>query len=363
MAITDDLKAQLTHGERIRLVPAKFALSQLIAWKSAVSVKFSGIEGITGIDADESINRLRISVSSASAAGAINSIVAAAGVPAEAVKIDVSAKAVALGSLRGTFRPTGGGVQIQSWDGGPVCTIGFNVTTSTGLNGFVTASHCLNRFSQPGQTGLKVGQPMDAYGYYVGVATNNPLWNRTDPECAGYQSCTIADVMFVKYDVASTLSKRVAFTASPGLNEQGGSITVTGWWDNVVAPAASLFIGQSVDKVSPITGWTRGTISQTCVNTVTEFTVGEHMNLCVDAVTGSRVANGDSGAPVFVPPPAGQIHQPLTPLGILVAGRPINVWNSPDWGDPHNLCRSGCTYFFARWANIQTHLGMSVYPN
>lgn len=356
MAITSDKQGQLARGERIRIRPAKFPLSQLIAWEETLAGSFSHVDGFTGIDADESTNQVRINVADAATISAAQQLVAASGVPSDAVSIRIVPKAIAVAGLRGTWRPTGGGITISNTS--KVCTLGFNATTNTGLNVIVTAGHCVPGAAGVGATGATEAQPNTANP--VGTIQINPVWNQTDPGCTGYLRCTLADALLVQYTVASTMSKRVAFTAFPGLNEQGGSITVTGWWDNVVAPTTSYFVGQQVDKEGQTTGWTRGTISQTCVNTPVSDDYGIYMVLCADAVTGSRVGQGDSGGPVFIPPPAGQIHNPLYPVGILFG---TAFYNDYDPTTGAHFCSSGCTYYLSHWSNIQAQLGLGIFPN
>lgn len=366
MRITPDIKALLLHGDRIRIRPAKFALSQLIAWEESLMTPLSQVAGLSGLDADESTNQVRVNVSNAAYITAVQEVAAAAGVPADAVTIKVVPKAAALSGLRGTWRPTGGAIQLnfQYWE---VCTLGFNVTTSTGLNGLLTAGHCARGAlgGGRGDTYEQVYQPTNASdAYRVGVVNINPAWNLQDPACGGYSLCTLADALFVKYDLASTLSKRVAYTAFTGLNGQGGSITITGWWDNVVAPTASYFVGQSVDKIGPQTGWTRGTISQTCINVPVQDDFGSYyMDVCADAVTGSMVGQYDSGSPVFFPPPADLIHNPLTPVGILFAGAPMDQFDNNGFPFDDHFCRYNCTYYFSHWSAIQAAFGVSLFPN
>ena len=356
MAITPDLKGQLSRGERIRIRPARFALSQLVAWQESLASIFSKVDGFTGIDADESTNQVRVNVADAATIPEIQSLVATAGIPSDAISIKVAPQAMTASGLRGTWRPTGGGVTISNPSA--VCSLGFNATTNTGLNVAVIAGHCAPGTPGLGATGATEGQPNTTYP--VGTIQNNPVWNRTDAGCAGYTRCTLADVLLVQYSIASTMSKRVAFTSFTGLNGGGGSITVTGWWDNVVAPQASLFVGQSVDKEGQTTGWTRGTISQTCVNVPVYDGSGYYMALCAEAVTGSRIGQGDSGGPFFIPPVPGNIHNPLYPIGVVFAGGPFNAY------DPSinaYYCTLNCVMYASHWSNIEAHLGVSVFPN
>jgi hypothetical protein len=368
MFVSAGVKAQLMAGERIRIREGKYALSQLVAWQEELTLPLSRIEGFSGIDADESTNRVRVNLTDGAQTVAVQRAAAAAGVPVDAVTVQIVPTAIALSGLRGTWRPTGGGIQIVT-SSNEKCAMGFNVTTSTGLNGLLTAGHCARGNLGPGGGGVneRVYQPLYSSTTDLGVATVNinPAWTLQDPACGSYSRCTLADVLFAKYDLASTLSKRVAFTASLGQHYQGGSITLTGWWDNVVAPAASYFVGEAVDKMGGETGWTRGTISQTCINVPVQSDAGfVYMAVCSDAVTGSRVGSGESGAPVFIPPAPGQIHNPLTPIGILFAGVPMNVYDA-DAADPWApyYCSTGCTYYYTKWSNIQTAFGVSVFPN
>jgi hypothetical protein len=356
MGITADIKAQLARGANIRVRTANFSLSQLVAWQDNLGRTLSHVEGLTGIDADESTNQVRINVDNEASIANVQSLVAAAGIPSNAFTVKVAPRAIAASGLRGTWRPTGGGVTISNPNA--VCSLGFNATTNTGLNVLVTAGHCAGGTPGLGATGATEGQPNTSFP--VGTIQNNPAWTRTDAGCSGYTRCTLADALLVQYSIASTMSKRVAFTSFTGLNGGGGSITVTGWWDNVVAPTASLFVGQSVDKEGQTTGWTRGTISQTCVNTPVSDGTGVYMVLCAEAVTGSRIGQGDSGGPFFIPPTPGNIHNPLYPIGVVFAGGPFNAY------DPSinaYYCTLNCTLYASHWSNIEAHLGVSVFPN
>lgn len=95
MAITPDLRAQLARGERIRLQPARFPFSQLIAWEESLEGPVAEVSGFTGIDADESVNRVRINITDPTRIPEIEAIIMAAGIPLEAVTFTIAPIAVA----------------------------------------------------------------------------------------------------------------------------------------------------------------------------------------------------------------------------------------------------------------------------
>ena len=93
----------------------------------------------------------------------------------------------------------------------------------------------------------------------------------------------------------------------------------------------------SVDKVGRTTGWTRGTVSNTCVDTgVQGSTI---VLLCQTFVTSSNVIvqGGDSGSPVFAIGSGGNV----TLLGGL-------------WGGN----QSGTQFVYSPIANIEAELGV-----
>lgn len=348
LAIDADLRSRLVHGTGLKFVNSEFPFSDLVVFNSAISQRLSSVPDAWAVDADESTNRLIVTIANESGRAAVERLASEVGVPSRALTIEVKSRPSLTAPLRGTQYVTGGGFSI--WNGSGFCSIGFNVTTSTGLTGMVTASHCAPGTVGAGNTGSPIWQSGDLL---LGYVQTNPPWNSTDPNCGGYTSCTPADAMFVQFSDLGRFSKRVGFTNKLGINNLAGPTTVTGYWSNITFPQSNQFIGQSLDKMGRTTGWTRGTLAATCEN----FFVSGAMHLCVDHVNNAGVAGGDSGAPVFVP--SMPSTQPLYPYGILFAGGPMNTLS--DEGFPQ--CTVACSYWYTRWAAIQTTLGMTVSPN
>ena len=59
---------------------------------------------------------------------------------------------------------------------------------------------------------------------------------------------------------------------------------------------SSPVVGETLNKVGRTTGWTRGTVSATCVNT---NVAGTNITQLCQGFVNAGVAGGDSGSPVF----------------------------------------------------------------
>lgn len=363
LGLPQNARDQLADGSKVKLLDGDYAFSQLVAWEQAVAAKLRPGTGIYGVDADEAANRVRVLVTKDVAPAAVQQLAEAAGVPAAAIVTEVGSPPSLVNSIRGTFRPTAGGVQWATTDGYTTdnCTIGFNVTTGDLTTGFLSASHCAGGVVGAGQTGGTAYQPTPNYS--VGFIRWNPTWNSTDPSCGAYTLCVYADVLYVQYTDPSISSKMVVYTNTTGFNNAGGSITATGYWRNIAAPlATSPMIGDALDKMGRTTGWTRGTFSASCQDIAD--TVANSMHLCSDVIINSSAGDGDSGGPIFIAPPAGQVSQPLTPVGILWGVWPKDHYDATDqhvWE-----CTGGqgpCHIYYSNWARAQTAMGSPFYPN
>jgi len=114
---------------------------------------------------------------------------------------------------------------------------------------------------------------------------------------------------------------------------------------------AQTTVGQTSDKVGRTTGWTRGTVSATCLNILIAVPGAEYKVLCAGEVAEASVGFGDSGAPVWLAVEA--TTDAITPLGILFgANIPQNV----------NTCTSSCRYWFTSFERMGTHLISDFYP-
>jgi hypothetical protein len=351
--LSDRVLAALRTGEKLEVRHGDYSFSTLVAWTEALAPRLGNIKGIIAIDADEALNRVRVTMSNENLSEQVLRAASAAGVPGAAITTSVGLTPVPLASLRGTWRPTGGGVQIINAGGGR-CTLGFNVSSGTGTVGFLTASHCDPSSTGSGSVGANIYQPIVGSAYVLGQVNANPAFNYSDPSCMGYTLCTRADVMFVRYNTPSNGPTRVAITDFAGFNNSGGSITVTGWWNNVASPAAAPVVGEQIHKMGWLTGWTAGTLAATCESPL----VGNsYVVVCAGKVVTARAGMGDSGSPVFIPPAPGRVNDPLWRQGILFAGSGNFVW---DTNDSTYICNANCSYWYSQWWQIEAHFGTAM---
>lgn len=355
----ENIRSSLATGRGLEIRPGAYPFSALVAWEQTLAPNLKGIKGVLSLDADESKNRVRVSIAAQAVAAAVATAAATAGIPSEAVITEVIPGIVRASGLRGTWRPTGGGVQIVDALG-ERCTLGFNVTTPDGVVRLITASHCNPGTHGAGDTGASIYQPTTGAQYLLGSVSINPAWNYSDPNCRGY-ACTRADAMLVTYNTASNGQKRVAFTDFGGFNNGQGSITVTGWWPTVSSPGSVPALGSRIDKMGRTTGWTIGTLGATCeyplVDSANTLGLTQYVVLCAGRVDNARWGTGDSGAPVFVAPPSGQLT-PLWREGILFAGYGTTIVWDPNDGTAY--CTAGCRYYYSEWFQIEAHFGMAI---
>ena len=347
-----------------------YSFSELVAAKRLLARLAFYQAGAAAIDADERANRVRIDMPPGADRGKLEAVIRASGVPREIVSIATEAPLQPVASVRDRARPTiVGGMQIgmQLGSNASRCTLGYDVTTSLGETGFLTAGHCVSSPYGSGATGLAIYQNVVGSSNTVGATLLNTAWNLTSPpSCSGFALCTMADVGFVQYSSTNFLEKRVVQTKTVGTNNAGGSITVQSWWtaNGSVPPT---YVGQSVDKVGRTTGWTRGTVDATCMDVAVAldpYTGAivpgiSYMVICADRVSNARVGQGDSGAPVWVSNTG--TGSPLQPLGILFAGGPITQFDYSDGGTGY--CVAGCKFFFSNWTQISIHLVRTFNPS
>jgi hypothetical protein len=313
---------------------AASAPQDLAAWFPMASREVLALPGTVFADHDESIGKLVFGVQHTAAIPGVRAALGALGLPAAAYEIEVTAPIVHMSTLRDRFRPTIAGTQIHF--GNYVCTMGFNVSHSAGRS-FITNSHCTN--TQGGTEGTQYYQPSSSIDPTV-IATE-----ADDPEyfrggvCPRGKKCRYSDSARALY--SSGIASERGFTArTSGANN--GSLEVaeearftTTSQDN---STTNFPIGATVNKVGRTTGWTRGNITRTCVNT--SVTGSQVMQLCQTFVSDPNgatvVSGGDSGSGVFQVKADGTTHL----VGLLWGGSSDNK-----------------TFIFSPLAAVQQELG------
>jgi len=157
--------------------------------------------------------------------------------------------------------------------------------------------------------------------------------------------------MFVSYYDPATMAQRVALTAAYGENDAGGSISRVGYFTQPLIKAPYIYVGMPANKMGRSTGWTRGEVTQTCVDRLLARGADTVVVLCSFTIGGAAVGTGDSGAPIFATEQQGNQYG----MGILFGGGPYTETdNTSDVS--YDYCVPYCQIYFSSWDNIQWHL-------
>lgn len=362
LSLDDGMRGRMARGEGLEIRPSRYAFSQLVTWVETSGGAFFAGGGVSWIDADERLNKLSVSITDEKYRARVMSVAAASGIPYDAINVVVAPRERAMTGLTDSWSPTGSGIQITNASGN-LCSIGWNVHRGgdgeSSEEGFITASHCA-----PSQPGAGTTGPMYQPLYLqftprIGFITQNPAWNVSHSSCdsAGVAYCGQVDAMYVRYDDPSVSLNRVPYTAlSPGVNNNGTGTTVTNWWTIISASSYSPWVGDNIDKVGRTTGWTRGTLSNTCAHNFIDpgAPYAAYMVLCMDKVQNARAGQGDSGAPVFVPQNS---PSPVLRVGVLSSS------GGSSYGGVvgQQYCTANCIYSYSRMTRIGLFLAEPPY--
>ncbi|MDP2346020.1 MAG: hypothetical protein Q8O67_34090 [Deltaproteobacteria bacterium] len=325
-------------ADGIQIDDAQYGFAQLNTWHEAMQALFD-VDGVSQTDIDEIRNRLWVGVDRAERIPAIEAEVVRLGIPAAAVAVEVTEPVQRVLTLRDQVRPLAGGLQIRF--SSYLCSLGFNAVRA-GISGFVTNSHCTRE--QGGVESTTYYQPLNAVaGERVGTEIADPVYSRSACPSSVRARCRYSDSAFVRLD-AAVIGAPGPISKTDGVNT--GSISLVASAFSVVGEAGSL-VGQSVDKVGRTTGWTRGTVSRTCVNTGIQDS--NIVLICQDHVTAPAgvtvVGSGDSGSPVF------SITNNSVTDDVLLKGI---LWGGNS---------SGTTFVFSPIANVQRSTELGVLAN
>ncbi|MEA2417276.1 MAG: hypothetical protein QOI58_3933 [Thermoanaerobaculia bacterium] len=301
-AITMVFGAGAIPKNGIHALPAKFAFQQLRQWYSAMTAIVSRTPGVTMTDIDEAHNRLLIGIEKETVRAQVLAQLTKTRIPAEAVALEVTTRVVPVThTLQDRKRPVEGGYQIQR-SGGSTCSLGFNAYMNTNVAGFVTASHCTP--APWAVDGSIWYQSVVVPANLVGTETADPPGFTCPPAYPGLM-CRWSDTVFVKYSSGvpwghGFIGRTTAITTNwltPNISIDHSKPSF-----HIIAPPSQPFlVGLTLDKVGRTSGWSEGTISNTCA----DFTWSTRPNselLCqyvVHCPSNGCAVEGDSGSPVF----------------------------------------------------------------
>jgi hypothetical protein len=279
----------------IQVLQGQYSFVQLKAWHERLMPQVLAIPGVILTDIDETENRLRVGVEAQALQGVVEAQLASLGIPREAVIVEeTEAIEFASHTLQSFVRPLVGGLQINF--GNFVCTLGF-LAIRAGVQGLVTNSHCTN--IQGGVEGTVYHQPLaSGTTNRIGQEIADPVYF-TGGSCPAGRRCRYSDSAFarVPHPSGPAVSISRGFIARP-TSANTGALTISHTTPRfrIVGETSFPVVGETLNKVGRTTGWTRGTVSSTCVNT--NVANSNITLLCQDFVN-AGVAGGDSGSPVF----------------------------------------------------------------
>jgi len=263
--------------------------------------------GVHQLDLDERQGAIRLGVADARDVNAVAGRVKAAGIPPDAVVIDVREQAQPEATLRDRLRPVPGGVQIDVENGGG-CTLTANAwRPESEAWMFLTNSHCTSMIG--GANGEAAYQNTVGYGNIIGWEFLDPaLWEPGSPECPDtvvigpgpgdsipVLGCRYTDAAaFVYGSSGSPDSTTIART-------QGwlGSLTIDPYHPRFAVGETSYefpSLGMEVHKIGRTTGWTKGEVTATCQDI---FAPNDRFMRFCSYLADYSSDNGDSGSPVF----------------------------------------------------------------
>lgn len=291
------------------LVAGTYDFLDLAAWREVAldGEDFRGL--LTFTDLDETTNRLVVGVSNAADVGRVRSAALAAGVPEGALTVVQRDPIVTAQEIDGTFSRGLGGIRIGYSDpesgatGG--CTLGFNAVRN-GVRGFVTNSHCTQGelSGQPvigGARNASIFQPSVGSRLIGREGTSNVFDPRPTscPPGVYAAGCRNSDAAFIPYESSySSDLGRIARTVARS----------TAPFFTIVGRSSFPSVGQVVEKVGVLSGWTSATVRRTDVVAYISDQPGGGVALDV-GLPGQVLAeipsseaearSGDSGSPVF----------------------------------------------------------------
>jgi hypothetical protein len=316
--------ARARGAKGIRVLQARFAYSDLDAWFHHVSDEAFAQGGVVFVDLDEAANQVLVGVEPGHSHADIRALAVRLGVPAAALTVRDAEPIHYVATLQDQVRPVVAGLQINFSKF--ICSIGFNATSSTGQASFVTASHCTDR--QGGVEGTLYYQPLaSTANSFVGTEVDDPLYFRRGV-CPKGRRCRFSDAARVAYASGVSFALGgIAQTTGPN----NGDVTIAGTL--AINGEGGEVVGDSASKIGRTTGWTKGKITNTCVNV--GVARSRIVQLCQNVVSAGSGA-GDSGSDVFMDAGGGNVSL----LGVL-------------WGGD----ATGTLFVYSPIANIEQELG------
>jgi len=282
------------------------------------------LAGVVFTDGDETTGRLVVGVVDRDVEGLVRDRLPALGVFSQFVDVVETEPIVPVITLHDRVRPVVAGLQIHFSQ--YVCSLGFNAARNN-VAGYVTAAHCSTK--QGSADGTQYYQPLASE--FIGTEIADPAFFKNKDGCPRGRNCRWSDSNFSDYANGVDFALgRIAKTT--GANN--GSLTIDGEFAITAEGVAT--VGQTVNKTGRTTGWTRGNVTRTNVNTGVSGSNIVLLGQVFVENTVQIVAGGDSGSPVF--------HIDGSTATLLG-----NLWGGNS---------SGTLFVYSPIANIERELGL-----
>jgi hypothetical protein len=277
------------------------------------------IEGVVFLDLDEACGCLVVGAATKEVHSKITSLMKELGIKTSWVNIVQTpeylfTQAAPVPVLTDRIRPTMGGQQIGALVNGAVvnsCTLGLPVYSWDMHNeGILTASHCSRGdLGEIRATDFVQGpSPAD---FIASESLDRGLFkNSTNSKCPTGKLCRFSDAVYAHYGVPKAgirgrISRPKGMCNYPGILPCSLALDRTTDDIRIAYATVGMFTGVEVDKIGIGSGWTRGPISNTCVdiNVVEKDASGNliptDITMLCQTLVHTIAQPGDSGAPVF----------------------------------------------------------------
>jgi len=294
----DDGVERTGRAPQLRFVKADFDWPTIKTWKERLREVVFRDPGVSFIDADEGHNRITVAVTDRAAERRVQELVRSAGAPENLVRYVQEAKPSARTTLQQAYSPRIGGLQIEN--GQFLCTLGA-VGVYNGQRALVTNSHCTAGMFQNASTSIAQG------GVTIGTEVFDPPLFQGISGCPSGRWCRMSDAAVVLFGTGIASDYSIAFTSlSPCVNSSCGSnITITGAMPVTDVGFPSVTQGMTLNKTGRTSGWTRGTVTNTCADTPADPLYWPAAGTTVTPLLLCQIHTtiwsepGDSGSPIY----------------------------------------------------------------
>ncbi|MDZ7778673.1 MAG: hypothetical protein U5R14_01900 [Gemmatimonadota bacterium] len=295
----------------VRSVPFSFA--DLSGWRNAAFQAVIALDDVAILDLDERANKVFVGLETGSQRDQILTALEEAGIPSDAVQVEVVGPNRTSATLLSRVRPLLGGLyttSIGTTGQTQSCTYGFNaVLNSTDV--FITNSHCTRQQFADDVTPVSLYQTLHGYSTtLVGTEYSDPDgWDCTPWYQPWYpDNCRNSDAAAIELVEDSVDFGYIARTASRATGSAQGSKTIDSNAPRFLIEGkdAYPYMGQEVNKMGQASGWTYGDVDRTCFTATfkpsgDDITGGDNDFRVLCAYQADyRSQSGDSGAPVFL---------------------------------------------------------------